>query len=76
MVRGTRTVDSGERNKGLSSTFQPSEEGPKRCDKHGDKNEDNSPKNVNNVHLRNIDTTFVGYLMSKPSFKKNSNTTV
>ena len=41
-----------KRNKGLSSTFQPSEEGrsvqqPKRCDKHGDKNEDISPKNVN-----------------------------
>ena len=26
---------------------------PKRCDKHSDKDEDNSPKNVNN--LRNID---------------------
>ena len=40
--------------KGLSSTFQPPEEGrsvqrPKRCDKHGDKDEDNSPKNVNNI---------------------------
>ena len=22
---------------------------PKRCDKHGDKDDDNSPKNVNNV---------------------------
>ena len=36
-------------------TFQPPKEGqsvqqPKRCDKHGDKDEDNSPKNVNNVH--------------------------
>ena len=36
------------------STFQQPEEGqrvqwPKRCDKHGDKDEDNSPKNVNNV---------------------------
>ena len=42
----------GERNKGLSLTFQPPEESrgvqrPKRCDKHGDKDEDNSPKNVN-----------------------------
>ena len=51
MARGTRTVYPGE----LSSTFQPPEEGrsvqrPKRCDKHGEKNEDNSPKNVNNVH--------------------------
>ena len=38
-----------------SSTFQPSEEGRsvqrlKRCDKHGDNDEDNSPKNVNNGH--------------------------
>ena len=54
MVRGTRTVYPGERNKGLSSTFHPSEEDwsvqrPKRCQKHGDKDEDNSPKNVNNV---------------------------
>ena len=35
--------------KGLSSTFQPPEEGqgiqrPKRCDKHGNKDEDNSLK--------------------------------
>ena len=53
MARGTRTVYPGKQNKGLSSTFQPPEEGqriqrPKR-DKHGDKDEDNSPKNVNNV---------------------------
>ena len=45
----------GTRNKGLSSTFQPPEESqsvqrPKHCDKHSDKDEDNSPKNVNNVH--------------------------
>ena len=51
-VLGTRTVYPGKRNKGLSSTFQPPEEGqsvqrPKRSDKHGDKDEDNSPKNVN-----------------------------
>ena len=37
------------------STFQPPEEGqsvqrPKHCDKHGNKDEDNSLKNVNNVH--------------------------
>ena len=57
MARGTRTVYPGKRNKGLSSTFLPPEEGrgiqrPKRCYKHGDKDEDNSPKNVNNViHL-------------------------
>ena len=55
MGRGTKTVYPGERNKGLSSTFQPPEEGqsvqrPKRFDKHGDKDEDYRPKNVNNVH--------------------------
>ena len=52
MTRGTRTVYPGERNKGLSSTFQPPEEGrsvqrPKRCNKHGEKDKDNSQKNVN-----------------------------
>ena len=46
MARGTRTV----------STFQPPEESwnvqrPKRCDKHGDEDEDNSPKNLNDVHI-------------------------
>ena len=46
MARGTRTVYPGEWNKGLTSTFQPPEEGrsvqrPKRCDKHGNKDEDN-----------------------------------
>ena len=51
----TRTVYPGKRNKGLSSTFQPPEEGqsvqrPKHCDKNGDKDEDNSLKNVSNVH--------------------------
>ena len=55
MARGTRTIYPGKRNKGLNLTFQPPEEGrsvqrSKRCDKHGDKNLDNSPKNVNNVH--------------------------
>ena len=55
MARVTRTVDPGKRNKGLRSTFQPPEEGwsvqwPKHCDKHGDKDEDNSLKHVNNVH--------------------------
>ena len=53
MARGTRTVYPGKRNKGLSSTFQIPEEGrsvqrPKHCDKHGDKDENNSPKNVYN----------------------------
>ena len=52
MACGTRTVYPSKRNKGLSSTFQPPEEGrrvqrPKRYDKHGSKDEDNSPKNVN-----------------------------
>ena len=55
MARGTKTVYLGERNKGLSSTFQSPEEGPsgqrpKRCDKHGNEDEDNCPKNVNDVH--------------------------
>ena len=52
MTCGTRTVYPGKRNKGLSSTLQPPEEGRgvqrlKRCDEHGDKDEDNSSKNVN-----------------------------
>ena len=56
MACGTRTVYPGKRNKGFSLTFQPPEEGqsiqrPKRCDKHGDRNEDNSLKNVNDVNL-------------------------
>ena len=56
MDRGTRTEYPGERNKGLSLTFQPLEEGrsvqrPKRCDKHGVKDEDNRQKKVNNVYL-------------------------
>ena len=55
MVHGTRTVYPGKQNKGISSTFQPPEEGqsvqqPKCCDKHGNKDEDNSQKNVTNVH--------------------------
>ena len=55
MARGTRTVYPSKRNKGLSSTFQQPEEGwsvqqPKSYDKDGDKDEDNSPKNVNNVN--------------------------
>ena len=53
MTRGTRTVYPGERKNGLSLTFQSPEKGrrvqrPKSCDKRGDKDEDNSPKNVNN----------------------------
>ena len=52
MACGTRTVYPGKQNKRLSLTFQQPEEGwsiqwPKRCDKYGDKEEDNSPKNVN-----------------------------
>ena len=55
MARGTRTVNPGKQKKGLSSTFQPPEEGrfvqrPKRCVKHDDKDEDNSTKNVINVN--------------------------
>ena len=59
MAQRTRTVYPGKRNKGLSSTFQPPEERrsvqqPKRCDKHGDKDEGNSPKMVNNVDYHYI----------------------
>ena len=62
MSLGTRTVYPSKWNKGLSSTFQPPEEGrsvqqPKHCDKHGDRDEDNSQKNVNNenaIHYPNI----------------------
>ena len=55
MARGTRTVYPGERNKRLSSTFQPPEEGrgvqrPKHWDEHGNKDEGNSPRDVNNIH--------------------------
>ena len=46
----TRSIYPDKRNKGWSSTFQPPEEG--RCDKHGDKKEDNNPKNVNNEQFR------------------------
>ena len=59
MARGTRKVYPGKRNKRLSSTFQPPEESrsvqqPKRCDKHGDKDEDNSLKNVNNEQFSHL----------------------
>ena len=48
MIHGIRTVYPGELNNGLISNFQPpgevrSVQRPKRCDK----DEDNSPKNVN-----------------------------
>ena len=70
MAYGTRTVYPGKRKKGISSTFQPPEESrsvqqPKCHDKHGDKDEDNSLKNVNNVHhnnLRNIDRNSLLYI--------------
>ena len=43
----------------VKSTFQPPEEGwsvqrPKPCDKHGNKDEDNSPKNANNVQMYKV----------------------
>ena len=64
--------------KGLSSTFQSSEEGrsvqrPKRCDKHGNKNEDNSPKNVNDVSFSvfNHPTPTWTRFGSRPIFKGN-----
>ena len=49
MASGTKAVYPGERNKVLISTFQPPEEGrsvqrPKRCIKHGVKDEDHSQK--------------------------------
>ena len=52
MAHGTRTIYPGKQNKALSSTFHAPEEGqsiqqPKCCDKHVDKDEDNSQKNVN-----------------------------
>ena len=54
MACGTSTVYPGKQNKGLSSTFESTEEGQSvqllKRDKHGNKNEDNSPKNVNNIH--------------------------
>ena len=55
MARGTRTVYPSKRNKGLSSTFQPPEEGrsvqqPKYFDKLVDKDEDNNAKNINNEY--------------------------
>ena len=50
---------------GLNSTFpQPEEDWrvqrPKRCDKHGDKNEDNNPKNVNNVQSFILFDPYIG----------------
>ena len=56
MACGTRTVYPSEQNKELSSTFQPPEEGQSvqwlKCyDKHGDKDEDNSQKNVSKVKV-------------------------
>ena len=50
MARGTRTVYPGKRNKVLSPTLQSPEEGRSvQRPKRGDKDEDNSPKNVNNT---------------------------
>ena len=77
MARGTRTVYPGKRNKGLSSTSQPPEEGwseqrPKRCDKHGDKDEDHIPKNVNNVKVRCI-YIYIYIRKKKKKKKENSN---
>ena len=72
MAHGTTTVHPSKRNKGLSLTIQSPEEGwsiqcPKCCDKHGNKDEDNSPKNVNNTSsqkyrqiLKNFLKTFFG----------------
>ena len=80
MARGTGIVYPGERNKGLSSTFHPPEESrsvqrPKRCDEHGDKNEDNSPKNVNNVKIVLLQTYTVHILsISTASISKSNST--
>ena len=76
MARGTQTVYPGKRNKGLSSICQPPEEGwsvqrPKHCDK----DEDNSPKNVNNVHntesqrCRQIFSQYLMVIFISHSFK-------
>ena len=64
MARGTRTVYPGERNKGLFSTFQLPEKSwsvqrPKRCDKHGEKDEDNGPKNVNYIYTCSIQRCYL-----------------
>ena len=72
MTRGTKTVYPGKWNKGLSSTFQPPEEGrsvqwPKHCDKHGNKDEDNGPKNVNNVQLNGFTYSYVTLLIQLES---------
>ena len=71
MACGTRTVYPGKWNKGLSLTFQSPEEGwsvqlPK-CDKHGDKDEDDSPENVNNELFtlsHNFKVQLIAVLMS------------
>ena len=67
---GTRTIYPGKQNKGLSSTFQPPEESwsvqwLKRCDKHGDKDED---KNVINVQKYKVDIKLDNILMKTLSF--------
>ena len=45
MAHGTRTVYASKRIKGSRSVQQP------KHDKHGDKDEDSSPKNVTHVYL-------------------------
>ena len=76
MACGTRTVYPGERYKGLSSTFQPPEEGqsvqqPKCSDKHGDKYENNSPKNVNNLKEQFSWKILFFYGLLKPLYTKS-----
>ena len=67
MACGTRTLYPGEQNKGLSLTFQPQEgwsvQQLKRCDKHGNKDEDNSPKNVNNVYKEDLTLNYQQWLI-------------
>ena len=76
MACGTRTVYPGERNKGLSFTFQPPEEGwsvqqLKLCDKHGDKDEYNSQKIFNNILVEIHPYLFVNKDLNLSLFKAN-----
>ena len=68
MARGTQTVYPGERNKGLSSAFQPPEEGQsaqrrKCCDKPGEKDEDNTDYKC---YYHQVDPIVFGFSQKNP----------